>query len=403
MEFFIKKGATLPLLKLNIIDNGRNDYDSFLNTIELSSLFFSMTNVDTGIPKIINKPAGVGVYNSPIISGVSQYYIYYQFQNTDTIREGRFEGEFILKNSDGVLVITLGEKLFINITDSFITDDIGYSSCYVIDYACCNNPDPSVVISPTPTPTSTVTPTTTQTLTPTPTITASITPSITITNTVTPTKTLTPTPTPTPSRTPIFGVNINLLDEVSGVSDFVKILYSTDSGSTWSFFTNGNGGYPNYNSYGGLSFYGNTTIYFAITDLSDNNLTYGQGLNSGDYTSLCGTITPYILNSISANTEVYINLNVSGGSYVVCPPSIVLSLGFDSLDAAVACGNYYTTPSNYYVPSSQGSTLHIGDKIYTGSSLTTLSSLGFYSDGTFYYEYCDNAGNIEICFSGSCG
>jgi hypothetical protein len=137
MEFFIKKGATLPLLKLNIVDNGRNDYNSFLNTIELSSLFFSMTNVDTGIPKIVNKPAGVGIYNSPIISGVSQYYIYYQFQNTDTSKEGRFSGEFILKNSDGVLIVPLGEQLFINVTDSFIIDDINYSSCYVIDFPCC--------------------------------------------------------------------------------------------------------------------------------------------------------------------------------------------------------------------------------------------------------------------------
>jgi len=145
MEFFIKKGATLPLLKLNIIDNGRNDYNSFLNTIELSSLFFSMTNVDTGIPKIVNKPAGVGIYNSPIISGVSQYYIYYQFQNTDTSKEGRFSGEFILKNNDGVLVVPLGEQLFINVTDSFIIDDINYSSCYVIDFPCCFNPSPILI------------------------------------------------------------------------------------------------------------------------------------------------------------------------------------------------------------------------------------------------------------------
>jgi hypothetical protein len=142
MEFFIKKGATLPLLKLNIIDNGRNDYNNFMDTIELSSLFFSMINVENGVPKIVNKPAGVGIYNSPIISGVSQYYVYYQFQNTDTNKEGRFEGEFILKKNDGTIVLPLGEKLFINVSDSFIIDDIGYSSCYVIEFPCCFNPKP---------------------------------------------------------------------------------------------------------------------------------------------------------------------------------------------------------------------------------------------------------------------
>jgi hypothetical protein len=76
---------------------------------------------------------------------VSQYYIYYQFQNTDTSKEGRFSGEFILKNSDGVLIVPLGEQLFINVTDSFIIDDINYSSCYVIDFPCCFNPSPILI------------------------------------------------------------------------------------------------------------------------------------------------------------------------------------------------------------------------------------------------------------------
>ena len=191
MEFFIKKGATLPLLKLNIVNNGRNDYDRFLNTLELSSLFFSMTNVDTGIPKIVNKPAGIG--------GVSpNYFIYYQFQNSDTLREGRFEAEFVLKNSDGTLILNLGEKLFINILDSFVTDDLTYESCYVIDFACCYNEQPSVIYEPTPTPTLTYTPS--QTLTPTPTIT--YTPSQTLTPTPTPSVTISNTPTLTPSLTP---------------------------------------------------------------------------------------------------------------------------------------------------------------------------------------------------------
>jgi hypothetical protein len=160
MEFFIKKGATLPLLKLNIVDNGRNNYNNFLNTLELSSLFFSMTNVDTGIPKIMNKPAGVGG-TSP------NYFLYYQFQNTDTTKEGRFEGEFIIKNSDGTYVLTLGEKIFINVSNSFISDDINYTSCYISDFECCTNPKPIPIISQTPnstptkTPTNTPTPTTT--------------------------------------------------------------------------------------------------------------------------------------------------------------------------------------------------------------------------------------------------
>ena len=164
MEFFIKKGATLPLLKLNIVDNGRNDYNNFLNTLELSSLFFSMTNVDTGIPKIMNKPAGIG-------GDYPNYFIYYQFQNTDTKKEGRFEGEFILKNLNGTSILTLGEKIYINVTESFIIDDLEYSTCYSVDYTCCNNLLP--VPLPSFTPTSSVTPSITPTVTPTPSVTDS--------------------------------------------------------------------------------------------------------------------------------------------------------------------------------------------------------------------------------------
>lgn len=157
MEFFIKKGATLPLLKLNVVDNGRNQYDNFLNTLDLSALFFSMTNVDSGIPKIINRPAGVG-------GTYPNYFLYYQFQNSDTTKEGRFEGEFIIRNNDGTYILTLGEKLFINVTESFITDDLSYDSCYVIDFACCKNSDPVPIPSVTPT----ITPTVTPTITPSP-------------------------------------------------------------------------------------------------------------------------------------------------------------------------------------------------------------------------------------------
>ena len=34
MEWFIKKGATLPLLKLSVIKDGRSDYNNFMDFIE---------------------------------------------------------------------------------------------------------------------------------------------------------------------------------------------------------------------------------------------------------------------------------------------------------------------------------------------------------------------------------
>ncbi len=50
MEFYIKKGATLPTLKYQVVKDGRSDYDSFMKTIEESAIFFSMIDTATGIP-----------------------------------------------------------------------------------------------------------------------------------------------------------------------------------------------------------------------------------------------------------------------------------------------------------------------------------------------------------------
>ena len=58
MEFYIKKGATLPLLKMQIVKDGRSDYHKFMDLIETSTILFSMIDADTGIPKFLSKPAG---------------------------------------------------------------------------------------------------------------------------------------------------------------------------------------------------------------------------------------------------------------------------------------------------------------------------------------------------------
>jgi hypothetical protein len=53
MEFFIKKNATLPLLKMAVVKDGRSDFNKMTSLIEESAIFFSMVDIDTGIPKII--------------------------------------------------------------------------------------------------------------------------------------------------------------------------------------------------------------------------------------------------------------------------------------------------------------------------------------------------------------
>ena len=139
MNFFIKKNATLPLLKLQIVKDGRNDYNNFMKTIELSSIFFSMVDVETGIPKITSRPAGFVEKTFIDPNAEPEYYIYYQFQNRDTNKVGRYEGQFMLRSDDGVLILPIREKLYINIQESFIADDLPYNSCYVSEFPCCVN------------------------------------------------------------------------------------------------------------------------------------------------------------------------------------------------------------------------------------------------------------------------
>ena len=55
MEFFINKNATLPVLKLELIQDGRNDYHSFFEKIQNADIFFTLTNIITGVKVIAKK------------------------------------------------------------------------------------------------------------------------------------------------------------------------------------------------------------------------------------------------------------------------------------------------------------------------------------------------------------
>jgi len=137
MNFDIKKNATLPVLKLAVVKDGRSDYNNFMRQIEVSSLFFSMIDTETGVPKIMSRPASFVEKTQIDPNAEPEYYIYYQFTNKDTNTVGQFEGQFMVKNDDGVLILPIREKLIINVHESFIADDLDYTTCYTSDFPCC--------------------------------------------------------------------------------------------------------------------------------------------------------------------------------------------------------------------------------------------------------------------------
>ena len=125
MEFFIKKNATLPVLKMQVVKDGRAGYLELMQTLEMSSIYFSMVNVETGIPKIVSAPCEIVNLILPL--GASpEYYIYFKFDSSDTDTVGRYQGQFLIKSehpyNEGNLILPIREELYINIQDSFISE-----------------------------------------------------------------------------------------------------------------------------------------------------------------------------------------------------------------------------------------------------------------------------------------
>jgi hypothetical protein len=121
MEFFINKGATLPILKMQVVKDGIADYEEFMSLIGDSAIYFSMRDVNTGAYKILNAKAG---FTDKIFVDKNntkpEYYLFYKFKEGNTNRPGLYEGEFVLRDDSGVQVLPIANKLFIRVGESHV-------------------------------------------------------------------------------------------------------------------------------------------------------------------------------------------------------------------------------------------------------------------------------------------
>lgn len=122
MNFFINKNATLPILKLELIKDGRNDYKKFHELIQNSNIYFSMSEVETGIKKIGKKPALCIIKEPDSDCTGEEYYLAYQFSEKETKKAGTFAGQFTLEFLDGsgTLIVPIREELFIHVLEGSI-------------------------------------------------------------------------------------------------------------------------------------------------------------------------------------------------------------------------------------------------------------------------------------------
>lgn len=121
MEFFINKGASLPVLKLELINDGRNDFSRFFELIQNANIFFTMTDVVTGVVKIGRRAATTIVVTPENCVG-EEYYLGFYFTTRDTNTAGRYIGKFEIQFLDGTgtLIVPIRESLYINVLDGDI-------------------------------------------------------------------------------------------------------------------------------------------------------------------------------------------------------------------------------------------------------------------------------------------
>lgn len=121
MDFFINKNATLPILKMELIQDGRYDYKEFHELIQNSNIYFSMTNIENGKQHICKREAGCMLRPSET-SNKEEYYITYQFTERETKKSGTYKGEFEIEFLDGygTLIVPIKNKLLIHIIEGSI-------------------------------------------------------------------------------------------------------------------------------------------------------------------------------------------------------------------------------------------------------------------------------------------
>lgn len=121
MVFNINKNATLPQLKLELINDGRNDFQKFHEEVQNANIFFTMTDINTGVKKIAKKATGI-VQVLPESCVGPEFYVVYNFTSRDTSISGNFVGQFEIEFLSGIgtLIVPIRENLYINILDSGI-------------------------------------------------------------------------------------------------------------------------------------------------------------------------------------------------------------------------------------------------------------------------------------------
>ena len=101
----------------------------------------------------------------------------------------------------------------------------------------------------------------------------------------------------------------------------ITIHYSLDGGNSFTQYgptLDPSTGYPNYNLTAGLTLPSGTNVRVGIMDSSNGNVRFGTGQNSGNFITNCGLANTFEVTTSNSDTNVYLNVAVSGGALVSC-------------------------------------------------------------------------------------
>lgn len=98
--FYIKQNAILPCLCVDLIEDGRHDFNKFHELIQNSTITFTMTNTETKATKIAKAPAYIKKKEDG--GCVEKYAICYDWKKRDTKDTGDFIGTFEITFGDDI-------------------------------------------------------------------------------------------------------------------------------------------------------------------------------------------------------------------------------------------------------------------------------------------------------------
>ena len=123
-QFNIVQNATLPYLEMEVINDGRHNFDKIYIALQAADVTFNMIDNNNGIKRIVNKKCNI----VPIEDNgcVEKVKVRYQWCKNDTREKGQFKGYFKVSFKDdivmedmmfpkGDLIVPIAEELIINV------------------------------------------------------------------------------------------------------------------------------------------------------------------------------------------------------------------------------------------------------------------------------------------------